>query len=313
MGDHGPMFQSVHAPRVRALVDHPVRAYRHFSARNGPTIAAAVTYFGFLSLFPLLALSFATVGFVAHNRPEVQHVLDAVLQSLLPGMIGNEPDQIPLAAIRDAAGAAAGIGVLTMMYAGLNWISEMRDAVAAMFDVESSRGPSFGRAKMIAAVSARARDAVALMAIGLILLVSVGVSGGLLSFLRHLGRTVGVDDDLGFVMPILLVAAGVLTGTVLFFAMFRFLAAAAVANRALWSGALGGCSRFRGAQAGIDVAARYNGAAAGLPGVRHRTDPSGVDLLLLPGPPVRRVVGGNAQKRRRFGAPGTNSRSPRRT
>ena len=207
-------------------------------------IAAAVTYFAFLSLFPLLALSFAAVGFVAQGVPEAQRVLDAVLQSLLPGMVGNEPDQIPLATIRDAAAAAAGVGVLTMMYAGLNWISEMRDAVAAMFDVESSRCPSFGRKKVIVAVSARARDVVVLMAIGLILLVSVGVSGGLLSFLRHLGQIVGVDDDLGFVMPILLVAAGIGTGTILFFAMFKFLAAPAVANRALWSGALVGALCF---------------------------------------------------------------------
>lgn len=238
------MLRSVRAQRLRALFDHPVLAYRHFSARNGSTIAAAVTYFAFLSLFPLLALSFATVGFVAQGIPEVQRVLDAVLQSLLPGMIGNESDQIPLATIRDAAGAAAGIGAVTMMYAGLNWISEMRDAVAAMFDVESSRCPSFGRKRVIAAVSARARDVVALMAIGLILLVSVGVSGGLLSFLRHLGRIVGVNDDLGFVMPILLVAAGIATGTILFFAMFKLLAAPAVAPRALWSGALVGALGF---------------------------------------------------------------------
>ena len=226
------------------VFSRPVRAYRHYAARNGSMLAAAVTYFAFLSLFPLLALSFAVVGFVAQYVPEAQRVMDAVLQSLLPGMIGNEPGRVPLAAIRDAAGAAAGIGVLTMLYAGLNWISEMRDALAAVFDVESSRCPSFGRKKIIAAVSARVRDAVALMAIGLILLVSVGVSGGLLSFLRRLGRIVGVDDDLGFVMPILLVVAGVGTGAVLFFAMFKLLAAPTVANRALWSGAVVGAVGF---------------------------------------------------------------------
>lgn len=238
------MLRAVRVQRLRALFDHPVRAYRHFSARNGPTVAAAVTYFAFLSLFPLLALAFATVGFVAQQIPEAQRVLDAVLQSLLPGMVGNEPDQVPLTLIRNAAGAAAGIGVVTMLYAGLNWISEMRDAVARMFDVESSRSPSFGREKVVAAVSARARDAVALLAIGLILLASVGISAGLLSFLRHLGKFVGVDDDLGFVMPILLVAAGIATGTILFFAMFKLLAAPAVADRALWSGALVGAVGF---------------------------------------------------------------------
>ena len=229
---------------LRARLDHPVQVYRHYAARDGSMLAAAVTYFAFLSVFPLLALSFATVGFVAEYIPDAHRVMDAVLQSLLPGMVGDEPNQISLTTIQDAAGAAASIGLLTMLYAGLNWISELRDALAAIFDVESSRCPSFGRKRMIAAVSARVRDAVALMAIGLILLVSVGVSGGLLSFLRHLGRMVGVDDDLGFVMPIFLVVAGIATGAVLFFAMFRLLAAPTLDNRALWSGALVGAIGF---------------------------------------------------------------------
>ena len=207
-------------------------------------LAAAVTYFAFLSLFPLLALSFAAVGYVAHYIPDAQHVMDGVLQGLLPGMVGDGPDQISLTAIQGAAGAAAGIGVLTMLYAGLGWIAQMRDALAELFDVESSRAPAFGRQKVIAFLAAQARDAVALLAIGLILLVSVGVSGGLLNFLRRVGRTVGVDDDLGFTMPVLLVAAGVATGTVLFFAMFTVLAAPSVPARSLWSGALVGAVGF---------------------------------------------------------------------
>jgi len=243
------MTAPVRAQRWRAhglpaLLDRPVRAARHYGARNGSMLAAAVTYFAFLSLFPLLALSFASVGFVAAYLPEARHVLDVVLHGLLPGLIGDEPNQISLTTIQDAAGAAAGVGVLTMLYAGLNWIAEMRDALAAMFDVESSRAPSLGRERVRAFVVAQARDAVALMSIGLILLVSVSVSGGLLSFLRHVGRRLGLNDDLGFVMPVLLVVAGVATGTVLFFAMFRVLAAPAMDNRALWSGALVGALGF---------------------------------------------------------------------
>ena len=207
-------------------------------------LAAAVTYFAFLSLFPLLALSVATVGFVAHYLPDAQSVLNAVLQALLPGMVGDEPSQISLTSIQDAAGAAAGIGLLTMLYAGVSWISEMRDALAAMFDVESSRAPKLGRQKVMAFLTVRARDTVALMSIGLILLVSVGVSGGLLALLQQLGRVIGVNDDLGFVTPVLLVAAGLATGTVLFFAMFKVLAAPTVADRALWSGAFVGALGF---------------------------------------------------------------------
>lgn len=238
------MASRLRAQRWRALSDHPIRAYRHYAARDGSMLAAAITYFGFLSLFPLLALSFAAVGLMARFLPDAQHAIDGVLEGLLPGMVGDAPDQISLAAIQDAAGAAAGIGVLTMLYAGLGWISQTRDALAAVFDVESSRAPSLGREKVMAFLAAQARDAVALMAIGLILLVSVGISGGLLNFIRHLGRTIGVDDDLGFVMPVLLVAAGVATGTVLFFAMFKVLAAPTVADRALWSGAFVGALGF---------------------------------------------------------------------
>lgn len=225
-------------------LDHAIRAYRHYAAQNGSTLAAAVTYFAFLSLFPLLALSFAAIGFVARYLPDAQQVMDAVLHGLLPGMVGDDPNQISLAAIQDAAGAAAGIGALTLLYAGLGWISELRDVLAAVFDVESSRSPSFGLKKAWTFLAAQARDVVALASIGVILLVSVGVSGGLLNFLRHLGRTIGVTNDLGVVMPILLVAAGIATGTVLFFAMFKVLATPRVADRALWSGALVGAVGF---------------------------------------------------------------------
>jgi membrane protein len=226
------------------FLSRPVQAYRHYTDRNGSMLAAAVTYFAFLSLFPLLALSFATVGFVAHYVPDAQHVMDAVLRGLLPGMVGDEPNQISLTAIQDAAGTAAGIGLFAMLYAGVNWISEMRDALAAVFDVESSRAPKLGRQKVAAFWAARARDTVALMSIGLILLVSVAVSGGLLATLQQLGRVIGVNNDPGFVTPVLLIGAGLVTGTVLFFAMFKLLAAPAVAHRALWSGAFVGAVGF---------------------------------------------------------------------
>ena len=128
-------------------------AHRHYSARDGSTAAAAVTYFAFLSVFPLLALSFAVVGFVSDLLPGTAGVLNAILQNLLPGMVGDDPHQISLATIEDAATAAAGVGVFAMLYAGLNWISATRDALASMFEVESSRPAAFGRRRMLAALA----------------------------------------------------------------------------------------------------------------------------------------------------------------
>lgn len=226
------------------MIRHAIRAYRQYAATNGSTLAAAVTYFAFLSLFPLLALAFASVGFAAQFIPDAQDALDAALRSILPGMVGDGPNQISFNALRNAAGAVAGVGILTVTYAGLGWVSEMRDALAAMFGVDSSRKPTIGRGRVAAYVSAQVRDVAAMVAVGLVLLVSVVVSGGLLDFVERIRRGVGVDADLGIVMSVLLLGMGVASGTVLFFVMFKVLADPPMANRALWSGALLGAMGF---------------------------------------------------------------------
>ena len=56
----------------RPPVDHLVRAYDRNSEVVGGQLAAAVTYFGFLSFFPLLALAFAMVGYVTDIYPSAQ-------------------------------------------------------------------------------------------------------------------------------------------------------------------------------------------------------------------------------------------------
>lgn len=207
-------------------------------------LAAAVTYYAFLSLFPVLALAFAGVGLLAEVVPEAQRALDASLQSLLPGMIGNEPDQISLASIKDSAGTVAGIGVVTVAYAGLNWVAEMRDALAAMFEVESSRKPTSTRGRVTHFLAVRLRDALVLLTIGLVLISSVVISGGVLGLVEKVASGFGVHAQLGFVTSMLLILAGAATGVVLFFAMFRLLANPTEPNRALWSGALLGAIGF---------------------------------------------------------------------
>ena len=44
------------------LLDHLVRTVQHYSKVNANALAGAVTYFGFLSFFPILALAFFFVG-----------------------------------------------------------------------------------------------------------------------------------------------------------------------------------------------------------------------------------------------------------
>src|SRR6478735_2834139 len=83
---------------------HTVRMVQHYGAVNGNAQAGAVTYFGFLSFFPILALGFFVIGLVAQLYPDIKPQMVAELNALLPGVIGNDPGQISLKTIEDYSG-----------------------------------------------------------------------------------------------------------------------------------------------------------------------------------------------------------------
>jgi membrane protein len=215
------------------VIEHVRRAWRHYAERDGSTQAAAVTYFAFLSLFPLLALSFAAVGVIARVVPDAQDALDASLRALFPGMIGDRSGQMSLAEIRTAAGPVAGVGIVTVAYSGLSWISDMRDALGRMFDETPGPRPSGVRGRVMAFLGDQLRNAWALVVIGLALLVSIAMSGGLIEVASRVP-----------LISIATVLIGVATGMMLFFLMFKMLGGSTVSDRALWSGAFVGAVGF---------------------------------------------------------------------
>jgi membrane protein len=215
------------------VIEHAKRALRHYSDRDGSTLAAAVTYFAFLSLFPLLALAFAAIGLIANVVPTAEGALDVSLRALFPGMIGDGPGQLTLAAIREASGPVAGVGIVTVAYSGLSWIADMRDALGRMFDQPREPRPEGIRGRLASFAATQLHSALSLASIGAALLVSVAVSGGVLELASHL--------------PLVSVAAaivGVATGAVMFFLMFRLLADPDLPRAALWSGAVVGAIGF---------------------------------------------------------------------
>ncbi|MGH3413063.1 MAG: YihY/virulence factor BrkB family protein [Marmoricola sp.] len=216
--------------------DHLIRTLDHYGKQQGSTLAGAVTYFAFLSFFPILALAFAVVGFVARYFPQAQVALVKALQQVLPGMIGSGKGQISMASMQGAAGAAAGIGIVVVLYSGLGWISGMRSAVVAMFNKPPRERPNFFVGKL--------RDLVALVVIGVVLLVSVAVSG----IVRNLSATIlgwfGLGDSLSWLLATIAVLVGIGANMVLFFAIFQLLGQPEAPHRALWSGALLGALGF---------------------------------------------------------------------
>ncbi len=59
--------------RIRAYpaIAHIIRATDRFNDRLGSQFGAAITYFSFLSLIPILMVSFVMVGFVLASNPDL--------------------------------------------------------------------------------------------------------------------------------------------------------------------------------------------------------------------------------------------------
>jgi len=72
------------ARRRWRLLDHVMDMVSHYGNVQGGVLAGAVTYFGFLSFFPILALSFAVVGYLARWFPDAEDSLVTAIQQVFP-------------------------------------------------------------------------------------------------------------------------------------------------------------------------------------------------------------------------------------
>jgi membrane protein len=227
--------------RLRArwpIVDHAVRTVRHYSLMKGSLQAGAVTYFAFLSFFPILAFAFAVVGFVANVYPDAKVNLVHAIQDVLPGIVSVEKRQGKIA-ISDLEAAAPGIltvGLLVMLYSGLGWISAMRDALLVVFERPPGEQPNFAVGKL--------RDLVALVLLGVILILSVAVSGVVTSLAAPILDFLELDAGIQPAVWVLGLALGLAANVLLFFAFFKLLGDSDDPSRSLWSGALLGAIGF---------------------------------------------------------------------
>jgi membrane protein len=223
-----------------AWFDHSIRIVQHYGAVNGNAQAGAVTYFGFLSIFPILAIGFFVVGKVAKVYPDIRADVRVQINNLLPGVIGNGSGQIPLATIEHYANTVGLIGLLVLLYSGLGWLSAMRQALEVMFVLPRSENSNFLFGKI--------RDLVTLVLIGIVLLVSVALSSAVTGFSGAILGWVGIDENAtlpGLLLSVLGHALAIAASTVLLLTMFKLLVVHShLPRRALVSGAVLGAVGF---------------------------------------------------------------------
>src|SRR6195952_3544372 len=148
----------------RPFLDHLIRAFGRYQSDAGDRLAASVTYFGFLSFFPLIALAFSVAGFVVDAYPDAQRQLAEQINTFLPGLA----DKLDVTTIGQAKVATGLVGLIGLLFAGLGWIDALREAIRTMWHHNVQAGN---------VVVKKLVDIGVLVGLGLTLLASVVVTG----------------------------------------------------------------------------------------------------------------------------------------
>lgn len=115
-----------------AVLAHLMATLDRYNQRRGNAYAAAISFIGFLSLVPILMVSFALAAFVLVWNPTLlTDLTDAVVKNL-PGALGDQLNSVIESAI--ASRRAVGIiGLISAALAGIGWIGLMRDGLTEMW------------------------------------------------------------------------------------------------------------------------------------------------------------------------------------
>jgi membrane protein len=152
------------------------RAFHRFNHFRGTRLAGTVTFYGFLSVFPILVLAFSvTLRVVGADGV-------ARLEEFVEGYIPGIADQLALQQVRRSAASLQVIGAVTLLVTGLGWVDATRASVRAMWGLPDKHGNLVLR---------KLRDLAAFVGLGVLvglsLLASTWVSGAGDDLLDRLG------------------------------------------------------------------------------------------------------------------------------
>jgi membrane protein len=163
---------------------------RRHVADAGDPLAAAIAFFGFLSLFPLLLLGVSVAGFVLDD-PADQLALAETITGSIPGFeqtVSAEDSQVAelLAGVVSQRGTIGIIGLGTLLLTGLRVINAAMTATRVVF-----------RGAVLTGVKAKLRQVLALLGLGLLTIAGATASSIAGIGLGQLPSSVAVLVSLG--------------------------------------------------------------------------------------------------------------------
>jgi YihY family inner membrane protein len=198
----------------------PIAVVYKFADDQGGYLAALITYYGFLSLFPLLLIFSTVLGFaLPGNQALQQQLVDSALAQF--PIIGDQltDNAQPLR----GSGAGLAVGILVALYGALGVAVAIQNALNQVWGVPMNRRPD--------PVRARLRSMLLLLLFGVGVLVTTVLSG-----LAAGAGDVGARLDFG--LRVAAVAVSVAANCMLMMLAFRALTSRPVSVREILPGAI---------------------------------------------------------------------------
>lgn len=214
--------------------DHLARAGGRYRRTQGDLMAAGVTYFAFLALFPVLLLAASVIGLVLAGNELLQQELFLAIRDTFPGTIGRTLAR----QLRDAIDGAGFIGLVALagfLYAGLRTMDKLRVGMERIWK---------GYVDEPDVLRDNAQDLLALFMLGAVGLASLGLTGGVTQATAWVLDLLGLSDEpgLGVLTRVLGIGLAMVADTVVFLWMLRVVPSVSHPLRLLLPGALFGAA-----------------------------------------------------------------------
>ena len=159
-----------------AMAWRQVRAAVRYGRLRGNRLAGAVSFYGFVSLFPLLALASAIAVRVVGDQGVA--TLQTIVDENLPGL------ELDVSIFAAQAGTIGLIGGIALLWTGLLWVDATRASVRSMWELDDAPG-NFVVRKLV--------DLAVLIGLGAIILISFAATAMVDAVADHVLEWLGID------------------------------------------------------------------------------------------------------------------------
>lgn len=126
-------------------LDNLAKSLGRYIDYNGDHFAAAITYYSLLSIVPLIMISVSVIGFAVAGDAALTGDLHRVVVQLFPRTLAAQVTDLLDTVIENRSQFGI-LGLVVAVYSGWSWISNVRDALTAMWGQDK---PDVGFFRMI--------------------------------------------------------------------------------------------------------------------------------------------------------------------